>query len=429
MLMAMVTTIGVLVIASRVAGSRQSAASASLSLAARQAAEFGYAEVMAEMNRDPKSYLWVTKFSEWNNITTQDLKSCGVASSADPTVDPISGLKGEGVLLPNSTLLSYKITAYSEPSNVGSSSNNCTAKFGNLLGGTAQITILGTAKASQSGNASTHSLIRTISIKRVSPIFNNPINSAPTTTSFDFPPYPGTPSGSYVDITCEPSSSTVIKCTSPTSTENFKNATSTSSGIDYFPYRASGALWDPCQQVGANVRCLVKSMTVKKGANMRVATKRDTTDVPVEIYLSESMTIEEDGKLSGENWTGFRIFGVPSGLTCPSQTMNINSYTNISPAAVQVNLQNAFVWLGKGQLKYNSTKTLTSIPSLVGFVCVEPTIGVTKMSALSYLSDLSNRAFMEGLGGAYGFNGVFGGSNPIRFFYRGFGFSEQSSSS
>ena len=60
LVMALVTTIGVLITAARVAASRQSSASASTSQAARQAAEYGYSEIIAEMNRDSKSYLWVT---------------------------------------------------------------------------------------------------------------------------------------------------------------------------------------------------------------------------------------------------------------------------------------------------------------------------------------------------------------------------------
>ena len=119
LLMAVVTSIGILLIASRIAGSRESASSSSLSLAARQAAEFGYTEIMAEMNRDPKSYLWVTKFSEWDNVTVQDLKDCGVASTADPVADPVDG-SGSSQTLPNSSELSYRLTGYQEPVNLNS---------------------------------------------------------------------------------------------------------------------------------------------------------------------------------------------------------------------------------------------------------------------------------------------------------------------
>jgi hypothetical protein len=146
LVMALVTTIGIFVIASRVAGSRQSASSSSLSLAARQAAEFGFSEVIAEMNRDPKSYLWVTRFKEWNNVSAQDLKDCGVAATADPVSKPISGL-GSNRALPNSPELFYRFVSYQEPANPNEDLTEpagCNSKFGNLIGGTGEITIVGT---------------------------------------------------------------------------------------------------------------------------------------------------------------------------------------------------------------------------------------------------------------------------------------------
>jgi len=171
-------------------------------------------------------------------------------------------------------------------------------------------------------------------------------------------------------------------------------------------------------------------MTVKPGANLQVATNRVVsgvnTEVPVEIFLSESMIIENGGKLSGDDWSGFRIYGMTSG-SCPSQAIKISSHP-ITPAttsaAYESNLKNAFVWLKSGELILESTtQLLTSTPGLVGYVCQ------SNVSGVSIISNLSNRKFLEGLGGAYGFTGVFGGAAPIRFFYRGFGFSEQSTSS
>jgi hypothetical protein len=168
---------------------------------------------------------------------------------------------------------------------------------------------------------------------------------------------------------------------------------------------------------------------------MLVATKRGTppAPVPVEIFLSESMTIESGAKLSGDesgdgkSWSRFRIFGVSSGTSCPNQTITIDSFNNSAPtpATVEPNLQNAFLWLSKGRLKYQSSTVLTSIPALVGSICqFESSVG-----APAYLSTLSSGRFFEGLGGAYRFQGVFGGAAPIRFFYRGFGFNEQRLSS
>ena len=55
---------------------------------------------------------------------------------------------------------------------------------------------------------------------------------------------------------------------------------------------------------------------------------------------------------------------------------------------------------------------------MVGYVCELK----SAVAGPATLSTLSNRRFLEGLGGAYGFSGLFGSPTPIRFFYRGFGF-------
>jgi hypothetical protein len=459
LVMALVTTIGILVIASRVAGSRESASSSSLNLAARQAAEFGFAEVMAEMNRDPKSYLWVTKFGEWNNVSVQDLRTCGVASTANPVSNPISSL-GSTRALPNSPELFYRFVSYKEPTNLAPdplAPAVCNSKFGNLIGGTGEITIGGTMNRG-SGYTSTFTLKRKVSVKRAAPIFNNPITAIPSPSirTFDdtdsrFPPFPAAPSGTPYEISCAPegASTKVIKCTAnPGSlTATFKsgpksgNATTTeivndSTGleVDYFPYiYTSGLPWSnpgPCQQAGGSVLCLVKAMEVKANTNMLVATTRGTTDAPVEIFLSENMTIEPLAKLSGEDsgdgkgWSRFRIFGVTSGASCGSQTITINPFP-ITPATTpptyETNLQNSFLWLNKGKLKYETSTTLTRIPALVGSICQFE----SAVAGPANLSTLSSRRFLEGLGGAYAFSGLFPGPTPIRFFYRGFGSEDE----
>jgi hypothetical protein len=461
LVMALVTTIGILVIASRVAGSRESASSSSLNLAARQAAEFGFAEVMAEMNRDPKSYLWVTKFDEWNNVSVQDLRTCGVASTANPVSNPISRSTRA---LPNSPELFYRFERYQEPSKEPNHTPDplvpavCNSKFGSLIGGTGEITIEGTMNRG-SGYTSTFTLKRKVSVKRAAPIFNNPITAIPSPSirTFDdtdsrFPPFPAAPSGTPYEISCAPegASTKVIKCTanpgSLTATFKSGNATTTeivndSTGlvVDYFPYIYSSGLppavpWaPPCQQAGDSVRCLVKVMEVKANTNMLVATTRGTTEAPVEIFLSENMTIEPLAKLSGEDsgdgkgWSRFRIFGVTSGASCGSQTITINPYLNtptpptIPATFTETNLQNAFLWLNKGKLQYQTSTALTRIPALVGSVCrFDSTV-----AGPANLSTLSSRRFLEGLGGAYAFSGLFPGPTPIRFFYRGFGSEEE----
>jgi hypothetical protein len=473
LVMALVSTIGVLIFAVRVAGSRQASASATMSQAARQAAEYGYAEIVAEMNQDEKSYLWVVNSNNWGNVSIQDLKECGVASSADPGSNPISALTANQTLS-RSPELSYRLTDYQAPRNLTPLPNTvpavCTndptrgGKFANLMGGTGVITIVGTANRG-SGFISTYTLKRTLTVNRAAPIFNNPITAPPSPLfrSFDaadsrFPPFPVAPPvappGTLYGISCEPEGApNVIKCTADPGpiTANFKSGTaptigsvedSTGSVVDYFPYiYASGVPWATlCQQAGDTVQCLVKSMTVKTNANMLVATTRGTIDAPVEIFLSENMNVEAGSKLAGEDsgdgkgWSRFRIFGVSSGTSCGSQTITINSFTNsaVPPgsAIVELNLQNAFLWLRQGKIIYPTSTTYDRISSLVGSVCELPP--GSSAAAPAFKSTLSNRSFMDGLGGAYGglgdpplFRGVFGGAAPIRFYYRGFGFNEQ----
>jgi hypothetical protein len=402
---------------------------------------------MAEMNRDPKSYLWVTKFGEWNNVSVQDLRTCGVASTANPVSNPISSL-GSTRALPNSPELFYRFVSYKEPTNLTPdplAPAVCNSKFGNLIGGTGEITIVGTMNRG-SGYTSTFTLKRKVSVKRAAPIFNNPITAIPANRSFNpadsrFPnyldaadptkvAYPGTPTGGTpVVITCEPNGSSpiVIKCTSGSLSANFKSAAA--QGVDNrFPYLPDTSIWEPCKQVGVPpndvVRCFVSSMTVKDNANMAV----DTTLRPVEIFLSGDMTITSGSRLSGDNWSRFRIFGVTSGASCGSQTITINPYFNTPtpptiPATTftETNLQNAFLWLNKGKLQYQTSTALTSIPALVGSVCrFDSTV-----AGPANLSSLSNRRFLEGLGGAYAFSGLFPGPTPIRFFYRGFGSEDE----
>jgi hypothetical protein len=163
---------------------------------------------------------------------------------------------------------------------------------------------------------------------------------------------------------------------------------------------------------------------VKNNADMEV----DTTTRPVEIFLRDDMTITSGSRLSGGNWSRFRIFGVTTGTSCGSQTITINPFP-ITPATTpptyETNLQNSFLWLNKGKLKYETSTDLTRIPALVGSVCQFE----SAVAGPATLSTLSNRRFLEGLGGAYGFSGLFGSPTPIRFFYRGFGSEDERISS
>jgi len=453
LLMAMVTTIGILVVAARVAGSRQSAASATLNNEARQAAEYGFSETVAEMNRDSKSYLWVTKFSAWNTVTEQNLIACGVASTIAPNSNPTPPIPGDDskvepppppipgvgsdVKLPRSSELSYEIKDYMAPITLdsGEDTADCSSViFGNLIGGTGEITIVGKLNRGP-GSITTYTLKRTVSVNRAAPIFNNPITAKPTSRgSFNaadtrFPDFPTAtaPAGIHYEITCKPKSTAEINCEEDDKLlpdQVFNSET----GVN-FPYTTSNpssGFWLPsCEKKDGVIRCPIKSMRLKAGTNMMVK----TSDAPVEIFLFDKLDIDPGSKLSGEDWSRFRIFGDSPGTSCSSPVITINSSPitpATTPATYESNLQNAFLWLKTGELKLDSTSpALTSTPGLVGSVCKKNLAG----DAIS--SNLPNRKFFEGLGGAYKFQGVFGALTPggrpgISFFYRGFGFSEQS---
>jgi hypothetical protein len=179
---------------------------------------------------------------------------------------------------------------------------------------------------------------------------------------------------------------------------------------------------------------------------MVVATKKGDADAPVKIFLNESMTIARDARLSGDesenSWSRFLILSSPGGY-CETPSISISTYfinPDTTSPALTSNLGNVFLWLRQGKMNYNYDKrTLkdkeynhSSIPALVGSVCQLNPSSRTIPSSLATLSTLPNRKFFEGLGGAYGFKGLFGSEPPnkppIQFLYRGFGFSEISTS-
>jgi hypothetical protein len=422
LLMAMVTTIGVLVVAARVAGSRQSAAAATLNNEARQAAEYGFSETVAEMNRDSKSYLWVTKFSSWNTVTEQNLINCGVASTNAPSSNPILGV-GSNVALPRSSELSYKITNYQAPITLGT--DDCgSGTFGNLIGGTGEITIVGKLNRGP-GSITTYTLKRTVTVKRADQLFAPFGNPASELRGFDpndprFPSYPIPPGGSAENIECEPGPPSLINCSYDSlPPESFSSSTDTSAA-NHFPYLPSGLLSQACNYAGGKIQCLVNKLEIDSNANMIVTTARPTDQkiMPVEIFLLDRLIISSGAKLSGDNWSRFRIFGASSG-SCGTQRISINRFTNTTNNTIESNLQNAFVWLKFGKLEFDSS--INSIPFLFGSVC-ESDVPSTATSTY-----ITNFKLFESLSPPYGLDGV--SPRQLRFFYRGFGFSELSISS
>ena len=147
------------------------------SMAAKDAAEFGYTKTISQLNTDEKAYLLVTKFDNWDSVSSDDLKSCEIFASQSPS----SITKTDTV----SSTQTYTLTNYTAPGfATGTATTNnhpsicdsstSAAKFGNLLGGSAMVTVTG--KVTRNGKVTaTYVLNRSIHIKFPNQAIANPI--------------------------------------------------------------------------------------------------------------------------------------------------------------------------------------------------------------------------------------------------------------
>lgn len=159
--------------------------------AAREAAEYGFNEIVGQLNTDANAYLWVTKSAQWQTVSASDLAACGVIASTDPTSNRIPGVASNSSnasqTLPNNSALSYSLTNFTEPQFApgqanfvsGSNSNACTdattaAKFGNLKGGSATVEVKGMVTRSGNQTAS-YTLRRMVHVKWPNDSLANPM--------------------------------------------------------------------------------------------------------------------------------------------------------------------------------------------------------------------------------------------------------------
>jgi len=476
LLTVMVTTIGLLAVASRVASSRQGAAASSLAAAARQAAEFGFSEIVAEMNRDAKAYLWVTPYAMWQSVSDADLQACGIHTSTAPAANPIPGASNgatPSVSLPGSSELSYELTGYQAPRSVvgtstSTSTSPCATNFGNLRGGTATLTVVGRAQR-PSGDQTSFTLKRSVSVRRAEPVFRRTIFRRPDTqvnlTGSDprFPAFPTatdlgvtTATGAGLpDLSCAATSSSTYECrdSSGTTLASFDNS-------NKFPYTntIAGTLASFCGvNPAGQIVCQLKSLTLSTGVQMVVDVR--PTSPPVNIFVDGSITISSNANLCSDSsgsptvtnclgtaattsppaaatppatgsWSRLRLFG--NALPTPSAPCNQSIQLDTSPdnstiPVNRLNLQNAFLWFPAATLPYPLPPTLASLPAgLVGWVWC-----VAEPAATTTVASLSPSQVLDGLFDplAVPINGIFrGGANQpgaIRFLYRGFGSQEQ----
>ena len=471
LLTVMVTAIGLLAVASRVASSREGAAASSLAAAARQAAEFGFSEIVAEMNRDAKAYLWVTPYANWQSVSDADLRACGIHASTAPAADPIPGASNgstTSVSLPGSSELSYQLIDYQAPSSLGTAST-CTT-FGNLRGGTATLTVVGRAQR-PSGDKTSYTLKRSVSVRRAEPVFRRTIFQAPATqanlTGSD-PRFPDFPTAATLGVAVISGPIVTCELATPNTPDGSKyacyNGENFDNSINKFPYTSSGlATGCSLNPASTQIVCQFSALTLltPPGANVGVQMVVDVgpTKLPVNIFitspLNSPVTISANANLCSDssgsptvtsclgtaattsppaaatppatgNWSRLRLFGKSSGASCGDQPIQLNtSPDNSTPAVNRLNLQNAFLWFPAATLSYPAALASNLPAGLVGRVCI-----VTPAATNTPASLPPNQVF-DGLFDplAVPISGIFtGGANQpgaIRFVYRGFGSQEQ----
>jgi hypothetical protein len=475
LLTVLVTSIGLLAIASRVASSREGAAAGSLAAAARQAAEFGFSEIVAEMNRDSKSYLWVTPYASWQGVGEADLQACGIYASAAPGANPIEGASNSATTskaLPSSDQLSYSLTDFQAPASLASPSSATCAGFGNRKGGTATLTVVGTARRG-TGDTTTYTLKRSVSVRRAEPVFRRSIFTAPASQAnlaASDPRFPTFPTAATLGVAVS-SGPPVLTCTlaTPDSAGGSKytcNGQNFDNSSNKFPYTSSDKqnLASGCSANPANTQivCQFSSLTLLATTAPSVGVQMvvDVATKPVTIFVNDPLnspvTISANANLCSDsppspssptvtsclgtaattsppaaatppatgNWSRLRLFGnaLPTSSAPCNQPIQLNPSPDNSTIPVnRLNLQNAFLWFPAATLTYPS---LTTLPSgLVGRVC---SIGAPASNAT--VATLTPNQVFEGLGDESN-GGIFpGGANQpekIRFVYRGYGSLEQ----
>ena len=143
----LVAMIGGATLMSKGINSLKASSDASDLQAAKEAAETGFNEILAALNTDERSYLLVTKLANWGSggVTTTDLTSCNIYHPTTTLAAAPAGYPSSSSFYQtpdHNATVTYKLEAYDPPSSA-STPSTCT-KFGNLFGGSATFTIVGT---------------------------------------------------------------------------------------------------------------------------------------------------------------------------------------------------------------------------------------------------------------------------------------------
>ena len=188
---ALIALIGALVLASRLFSSRFNSFSRSDTQAAREAAEFGLNELQAQLNTNQQGYLWVTRQDRWSTVTINALNTCNIPvldSSGNQLTSlpalPAGIASSRTIRNVNGATISYRLrttngfqppqfpdqdpTTLNQPASCNAGTTSAAnaaaaANFGNLNGGSAIITVVGSVQRG-SANATTFAMSRRVHV-------------------------------------------------------------------------------------------------------------------------------------------------------------------------------------------------------------------------------------------------------------------------
>ena len=143
----LVAMIGGAALMTKAINSLNSSSDASDLQTAKEAAETGFNEILAALNTDERSYLLVTCFTSWGSgaVSAADLDTNNIYHPSSTLAAAPAGYPGSQSFYQTpgfNGVVTYKLEAYDPPASV-STSATCT-KFGNLFGGSASFTVIGT---------------------------------------------------------------------------------------------------------------------------------------------------------------------------------------------------------------------------------------------------------------------------------------------
>lgn len=140
--------------------------------AAKEAAEYGFSEVISRLNTNTHGHLYVTEWGEWNTVTVAELKNCNIAAEnlTDAQLSPATIVGTQN--LPNN-IGQYELVNYTPPAPLRlatpSARNVCSSAaspFGNLFGGSGTVRVVGRARRAN-GTVATYTLERKIHVGSV----------------------------------------------------------------------------------------------------------------------------------------------------------------------------------------------------------------------------------------------------------------------